>query len=259
MSPPNFLLFDPFLSSHPPKLPPSLFSSPPNCQDSWLLPWMGGTAHTSLLPVTGHASSSHHRHQSIIVVIIIIIHHHCQQHHRHWWHHCCCHPWRLHFVPTSINVPVSVFVDIVSVVILTAALPFPLSLFLLLMMTSTLLQSSSQSSLLVSSFYLLCSFVANPKSFLPPLRPIIVDGIGRDIFAIITIVCSIRLVVIIQLIVMFIGAIASGIAVVILTAIAMDRHSCHCCRCWRCSFIVDGDRNIRHRCIPHVIIIHIIS
>jgi hypothetical protein len=79
-------------------------------------------------------------------------------------------------------------------------------------MTSTSPQSSSSSL----SFYLLCSLAANPQSFSPPLGPIIVDGIvaivisavvavggggGRDVFAVITAVCVVSILVIIQLIV----------------------------------------------------------
>jgi hypothetical protein len=73
-------------------------------------------------------------------------------------------------VATSIIDLVTVVVDIVSVIILAALFPF-----LLLSLLSSMMMSTSLWCVIAS--YLLCSLAAKPKSFLPPLGPITVNGI----------------------------------------------------------------------------------
>ena len=72
---------------------------------------------------------------------------------------------------------------------------------------------------------------ANPKSFLPPFEPIIVDDIVTAVISpVVTVVHSGKYVVFAELIVTFSGAVASSIVVVIVAENAMDAFPSSCCQ-----------------------------
>ena len=191
---------------------------PPTATIIWLLPQTGGkSAHKHL---ACHCMAHHHPITVIVVMAIII--HNC-----HWWYHChhfpCHHPCHIHWCPCCFHRWHHLSRD------------FGGGVAISIIVVATIDDDVKIIVVGIAVFNVLLVFIlgADPKSFLPPFEPIIVDDIVTAVISpVVTVVRGGKYVVFAELIVTFSGTVASSIVVVIVAEIAMDAFPSSCCQRW---------------------------